>query len=113
AWGSGEGIAGLSTFAEFFAGIGLVRLALERQGWSAVFANDNDPQKAAMYRANFAGEELRTDDIHYVSGATVPACDLFTASFPCNDLSVAGAKAGLFGTHSGTFWQFLRIVEEQ
>jgi DNA (cytosine-5)-methyltransferase 1 len=103
----------LSTFAEFFAGIGLVRLALERQGWSALFANDNDPQKAAMYRANFADKHLCTNDIHDVSGTTAPPCDLFTASFPCNDLSVAGAKAGLSGKQSGTFWQFLRIVEEQ
>jgi hypothetical protein len=41
------------TAAEFFAGIGLVRLALERQGWQVVFANDIDPDKAEMYRHNW------------------------------------------------------------
>jgi hypothetical protein len=41
------------TAAEFFAGIGLVRLALERQGWRVVFANDIDPDKAEMYRQNW------------------------------------------------------------
>lgn len=101
------------TFAEFFAGIGLVRLALERQGWTALFANDNDPHKARMYRANFAGEELSTADVNDLGGGDVPSCDLFTASFPCNDLSVAGAKAGLNGKQSGALFPFLRIVREK
>jgi hypothetical protein len=38
--------------AEFFAGIGLVRLALERQGWHVTFANDIEARKAAMYCEN-------------------------------------------------------------
>jgi hypothetical protein len=47
-----EGISGNGrslTAAEFFSGIGLVRLALERQGWRVVFPNDSHPDKAAMY----------------------------------------------------------------
>lgn len=40
------------TFAEFFAGIGLMRMGLERQGWRSEFANDNDPKKLEMYRAH-------------------------------------------------------------
>ena len=42
--------------AEFFAGIGLVRLALERQGWRVAFANDIDPKKAEMYRHNWPND---------------------------------------------------------
>ena len=45
------------TAAEFFAGIGLVRLALERQGWSVVFANDIAPDKAEMYRHNWPNDD--------------------------------------------------------
>lgn len=41
------------TAVELFAGIGLVRLALDRSGWKTIFANDNDPDKLAMYSANF------------------------------------------------------------
>ena len=48
----GGGIEAL-TAVEFFAGIGLVRLALERQGWEVLWANDIDPKKAKMYQANF------------------------------------------------------------
>ncbi len=43
--------------AEFFAGIGLVRLALERQGWEVVFANDIDPDKVEMYRHNWPKDD--------------------------------------------------------
>ncbi len=44
------------TCAEFFAGIGLMRMGLEQAGWSVVFANDIDERKHAMYRQHF-GEE--------------------------------------------------------
>lgn len=82
--------------AEFFAGIGLVRLALENQGWDVVFANDIDPKKAEMYRHNWpTNDHLVVGDIHNLTADDVPTVDLFTASFPCNDLSIAGRWNGL------------------
>lgn len=101
------------TVAEFFAGIGLVRLALERQGWSVVFANDNDPKKAEMYRANFGDDHLTTADVRKLKAGDVPDCSLFTASFPCNNLSIAGGMTGLSGEHSSMFWEFTRILREK
>ena len=101
------------TAAEFFAGIGLVRLALERQGWNVLFANDNDEQKAEMYRANFGDTHLTTADIRELSADDVPDCTIYTASFPCNNLSVAGAMTGLDGEHSSMFWEFTRILREK
>lgn len=98
--------------AEFFAGIGLVRLALENAGWSVAFANDFDEQKAEMYRHNFGDAHLSTDDIHQLSAKDMPECGLFTASFPCNDLSIAGAMKGLDGQQSGAFWGFTKIVQD-
>ena len=84
--------------AEFFAGIGLVRLALEHQGWRVVFANDIDPKKAEMYRHNCPNDDhLVVGDIHALNADEVPSCTLFTASFPCNDLSIAGRWEGLQG----------------
>lgn len=51
--------------AEFFAGVGLVRLALERQGWRVRFANDLDPAKAEMYQHNWPKDDhLRVENIH-------------------------------------------------
>lgn len=97
--------------AEFFAGIGLVRLALERQGWDVVFANDIDPNKAEMYRHNWPHDSgLRVGDIHELDIDEIPSCDLFTASFPCNDLSIAGRWDGLDGKQSSAFWGFIEIL---
>lgn len=98
---------------EFFAGIGLVRLAFERQGWEVVFANDIDPDKAAMYRLNWPNDNhLVVEDIHKLSADAIPTCDLFTASFPCNDLSIAGRWEGLNGKESSAFWGLTRLLEE-
>jgi DNA (cytosine-5)-methyltransferase 1 len=101
------------TAAEFFSGIGLVRLALERHGWQVVFANDIDFDKAKMYRQNWpANNHLVVEDIHNIQADDVPTCDLFTASFPCNDLSIAGRWDGLNGKESSAFWGLIRIVGE-
>ena len=101
------------TAAEFFAGIGLVRLALMRQGWRVDWANDIDADKAAMYHANFGTSAFVLGDIHQISVASVPDCSLYTASFPCNDLSVAGAMGGLHGKESSAFWGLVRILKEK
>lgn len=98
---------------EFFAGIGLVRLALEHQGWQVVFANDIDPAKAEMYRQNWPGNDhLVVGDIHRLTAEDIPDCELATASFPCNDLSIAGRWDGLDGKESSAFWAFVRILRE-
>lgn len=99
--------------AEFFAGIGLVRLALERQGWDVVFANDIDPAKAEMYRHNWPNDDhLIVGDIHELNAADLPDCELFTASFPCNDLSIAGKWEGLNGKESSAFWGLIRLLRD-
>lgn len=99
--------------AEFFAGIGLSRLGLERAGIDVVWANEWADDKAAMYRGNFADvDELVVGDIADVDARDVPDVDIAWSSFPCTDLSLAGNRAGLAGTASGTFWEFTRILDE-
>ncbi len=100
-------------FAEFFAGIGLVREAIEPLGWDCVFANDIAPVKAEMYTTRFGPAHLLVADIHDLTSSDIPAdLDLLTASFPCTDLSLAGNRNGLAGQHSGTVWPFLDLVGE-
>jgi DNA (cytosine-5)-methyltransferase 1 len=99
--------------AELFAGIGLVRLALERQGWRVVFANDIDPKKAEMYRHNWPTDDhLNVGDIHALDPAALPNCTLYTASFPCNDLSIAGRWEGLQGKESSSFWGLVQKLDD-
>jgi DNA (cytosine-5)-methyltransferase 1 len=98
--------------AEFFAGIGLVRQALEGAGFEVVFANDVEPTKHAMYAANFGGDHFRLGDVRCIHGDQVPSVALATASFPCTDLSLAGYRAGFAGAESSLFWDFARILRE-
>lgn len=98
-------------YYEFFAGGGMARLGLGN-AWKCVFANDIDERKAACYRYNFKNaNELRVCDIGQVQVADLPSrADLAWASFPCQDLSLAGNGAGLKGERSGLFWEFWRLI---
>lgn len=101
------------TFAEYFAGIGLMRVGLEKEAWKIMLANDIDPQKEQMYRANFpdADAHFRPGDIDSLLPSDIPEVTLATASFPCNDLSLAGSREGLEGKNSSAFWGFIRALE--
>ncbi len=99
-------------FYEFFAGGGMARAGLG-PAWRCLFANDLDPKKSRMYRENWnGGAELRTADVATLTVTDLPgAADLAWASFPCQDLSLAGAGAGLKGHRSGTFWPFWNLMK--
>ena len=100
------------TFAEFFAGIGLMRIGLENAGWEIALANDIDRDKWQMYSDHFGDTgEFIVEDIHKLKPAQVPTVGLATASFPCNDLSLAGARHGLAGEQSSAFWGFVDILK--
>jgi DNA (cytosine-5)-methyltransferase 1 len=100
------------TVAEFFAGIGLMRIGLENAGWRVVFANDIEEHKWEMYRDHFGDTgEFAVRDIHVLPSSAVPGVALATASFPCNDLSLAGARRGLAGAQSSAFWGFVKVLK--
>jgi DNA (cytosine-5)-methyltransferase 1 len=97
---------------EFFAGGGLARLGLEPD-FRCVFANDIDPAKAAAYQRAFAGGEMREGDIWKLSPIELPgAAALAWASFPCQDLSLAGERRGLGAPRSGAFWGFHQLIRQ-
>lgn len=98
--------------AEFFAGMGLVRLALEREGFEVVFANDIEPIKERLYAANFNSDHFVLGDVRDIKGETMSEIDLATASFPCTDLSLAGNRKGFNGSESSMFWEFARVIRE-
>lgn len=101
------------TVAEFFAGIGLMRMGLEQAGWKVVWANDIDEDKLRMYRGQFEDDEaaFHLGDVHAISSRSIPSVALATASFPCNDLSLAGARKGLAGQQSSAFWGFVNAIK--
>lgn len=64
-----------------------------------------------MYQGHF-DDKVVHKDIAEIEGDDVPDVDIAWSSFPCTDLSLAGNRAGLAGTASGTFFAFTRILEE-
>jgi DNA (cytosine-5)-methyltransferase 1 len=99
------------TFGEFFAGIGLMRIGLEQAGWHVAFANDIDEDKRQMYCAHFGDSgEFVLGDVHQLDASCIPDIALATASFPCNDLSLAGGRRGLAGAQSSAFWGFIEVL---
>ena len=65
---------------------------MERAGWHITFANDIEEDKWQMYRDHFGDTgEFVVEDVHKLDAEEIPSVALATASFPCYDLSLAGA----------------------
>ena len=101
----------IGAFYEFFCGGGMARAGLG-PSWSCAFANDLDSKKGAIYAANWGDDHLRVCDVASLETTDLPGhADLAWASFPCQDLSLAGNGAGLRGKRSGTFWPFWNLIQ--
>ena len=104
----------MKKFVEFFAGVGLVREGLNKSNWNCVWANDISIDKKDTYIENFGDNDFWLGDIwDIVDNTNIVPNDVFlyTASFPCTDLSVAGNQAGLAGEQSGTLNAFMEILK--
>ena len=101
----------MCTILDFFAGGGLVTEGM-RGFFKTVWALDNSPKKAAVYIANHGPDHFKLDSIEKIHGSELPNADAAWASFPCQDLSLAGRMSGLEGGRSGLVWEWLRIIDE-
>ena len=101
----------MCTILDFFAGGGLVTEGM-RGSFRTVWALDNSLKKAAVYIANHGEDHFKLDSIENIKGANLPVADAAWASFPCQDLSLAGRMDGLDGVRSGLVWEWLRIIDE-
>lgn len=81
--------------------------------WQCTFSNDIDPMKCAVYRKNFGDNELSETSIAEITVEGLPeaSAELAWASFPCQDLSLAGNRAGINAERSGLFFDFWRLIE--
>lgn len=100
-------------FYDFFAGGGMASLGLGPR-WKCLMANDYSEKKARAYRANFfPASELIVKDVNALTKDELPGRPILAwASFPCQDLSLAGKGQGLGGQRSGSYWGFWRLVNE-
>lgn len=105
------------TAVSLFAGVGGFDLALERNGYDVVAAVEIDKNCQQVLGKHFPNTKL-FDDVQKITGKDLfnagfrPSGGIITGGFPCQDLSVAGKRAGLAGERSGLFWEIARLVEE-
>ena len=106
----GAGKAMSATVGSLFSGIGGFDLGLERAGWAVRWQVESNPFRRQELKRHWPQVELRNDIRTDTDG--LERVDLICGGFPCQDLSVAGNRAGLAGERSGLFFQFARVVSE-
>ena len=105
------------TAVSLFAGVGGFDLALERSGVKVVASVEIDQKASAVLAKQFPNAKL-FNDIKGVTGEQLinagfdPENGIITGGFPCQDLSVAGKRAGLDGNRSGLFYEIVRLLDE-
>ena len=105
------------TGVSLFAGVGGFDLAMERNGVKVVANVEIDKHCQALLERKFPNAK-QFNDVTTVKGKDLidvgfnPSRGIITGGFPCQDLSVAGKRAGLAGERSGLFWEIRRLVEE-
>ncbi len=105
------------TGVSLFAGVGGFDLAMQRQGVKVVASVEIDKKCNEVLAKHFP-DATQFTDVTTVKGEDLinagfnPSKGIITGGFPCQDLSVAGKRAGLAGERSGLFWEIARLVEE-
>lgn len=105
------------TAVSLFAGVGGFDLALERNGVKVVAAVEIDKHAQAVLAKQFPDTQLFNDVTEVtgeqlISAGFIPRNGILVGGFPCQDLSVAGRRAGLAGKRSGLFYEVARLIEE-
>lgn len=94
-----------------FDGIGGFPLAAIHNGVVPLWASEIEPFPIRVTRERLPGM-LHYGDITKLRGDELPPVDIICGGSPCQDLSVAGARAGLAGERSGLFMEQIRIIKE-
>lgn len=98
-------------FGSLFSGVGGMDLGLERAGMTPTFMCEIDPRCRMVLRRHWPDVPCH-DDVTTLDGATLPEVDLVAWGSPCQDLSVAGNRAGMAGERSGLFHEGMRVIRE-
>ena len=100
------------TMTSLFSGIGGFELGFESAGFKTVFQCEKDEFCQKILEKHWP-EVPKSYDIKQLEPAIIPFSDVWTAGFPCQDVSLArmGPRAGLKGSRTGLFHEFARLVE--
>ena len=97
--------------ADFFSGIGGMRLAFEQAGFQTVYAIDNDPTCCHVYKENFCVYPL--GDVIGLDLEEIPDFDVFVAGFPCQPFSLAGRKLGLKDERGKVVYEIFNVLKKK
>jgi DNA (cytosine-5)-methyltransferase 1 len=99
------------TLGSLFDGIGGFPLAGIRNGIVTLWASEIEPFPIRVTKIRFP-DMKHLGDVTKIDGAEIEPVDIITFGSPCQDLSVAGKRAGLAGERSGLFMEAIRIIRE-
>lgn len=99
------------TIGSLFDGIGGFPLAATRNGITPLWASEIEPFPIRVTKERFP-DMRHVGDLTKLDGATLPTVDVISGGSPCQDLSVAGKRAGLEGARSGLFMEQIRLIKE-
>lgn len=99
------------TLGSLFDGISGFPLAGARLGIKTLWGSEIEPFPIKVSKIRFP-DMKQMGDITKINGAEIEPVDIVTGGSPCQDLSVAGKRAGLAGERSGLFMEMVRIVRE-
>ena len=107
----------MRTAISLFAGVGGFDLALMRAGVKVVASVEIDKKAQEILKRHFPestifGDIMEVTGEQLIAAGFIPRRGIITGGFPCQDLSVAGKRAGLGGARSGLFWQICRLLDE-
>lgn len=97
------------TYGSLFSGIGGFDRGLDAAGMSCSWQVEKDKYATLILEKHWP-ETKRSTDVRNVKRRSVRKPDLICGGFPCQDVSVAGRRAGLAGSRSGLFWETHRII---
>lgn len=98
------------TYGSLFSGVGGMDMGFDSHMY-CVFQVEWDKHASSILRRHWP-DVPKWGDVQEVNGATLPPCDVLTFGSPCQDLSVAGKRAGLDGGRSSMFYEAIRIIKE-
>lgn len=99
------------TLGSLFDGIGGFPEAARRVGIKTLWASEIEPFCIKVTKIRFPDME-HYGDITKINGAELEPVDIITGGSPCQDLSIAGKRAGLAGERSGLFMEMIRVIRE-
>lgn len=98
------------TYGSLFSGVGGMDMGFDTH-MDCVFQVEWDKHAQSILRRHWP-DVPKWGDVQEVNGADLPPCDVLTFGSPCQDLSIAGKRAGLDGDRSSMFYEAVRIIKE-